>query len=257
MSSNFEKFKALHQAKELFVLPNAWDAKSAIVFQENHFQAVGTSSAAVAASLGYQDGENMSFNEYLFVIQRILASVKIPVTIDMEMGYGKTKEQILENLMRLTDLGVAGINIEDSIIHNSKRSLQSATDFAALIEHIKNKLASSNRSLFINLRCDTYILNLPDKVEETAKRLKLYEAAGADGIFLPFISNEKDIALAVSHTKLPINVMCVPDLTGFETLQALGVKRVSMGPFLFNKTYKTAGELSEKVLTQKNFSPII
>jgi len=257
MSANFEKFKALHQAKELFVLPNAWDAKSATLFQENHFQAVGTSSAAVAASLGYQDGENMSFSEYLFVIQRILASVKIPVTIDIEMGYGKTKEQILGNIVRLTDLGVVGINIEDSIIRDSKRSLQNAKDFATVIEYIKNKLASANRSLFINLRCDTYILNVPDRAKETTQRLRVYEAAGADGIFLPFIHEEKDIALAVSNTNLPVNVMCVPDLPDFKTLQELGVKRVSMGPFLFNKAYKTAGELSKEVLTQKSFSPIL
>lgn len=257
MSANFEKFKSLHQAKELFVLPNAWDAKSAMLFEEHHFPAVGTSSAAVAASLGYQDGENMPFNEYLFVIQRILASVRIPVTIDIEMGYGKTKEQILENIIRITDLGAAGINIEDSVIHHSQRSLQDAVDFANVIEYIKNGLASTNRSLFINLRCDTYILNVPDKSKETTQRLKVYEAAGADGIFLPFIQEEKDIALAVSHTKLPINVMCVPGLPDFETLQALGVKRVSMGPFLFNKAYQTAGELSEKVLAQKNFSPIL
>ncbi|MGN6292521.1 MAG: isocitrate lyase/PEP mutase family protein [Chitinophagaceae bacterium] len=257
MLVNFEKFKALHQAKELLVLPNAWDAKSATIFQENHFQAVGTSSAAVAASLGYQDGENMPFSEYLFVIQRILASVEIPVTIDIEMGYGKTKEQILENIVRLTDLGVVGINIEDSIIHDSKRTLQDTKDFAAVIEYLKNKLISTNRSLFINLRCDTYILNVPDKAKETTQRLQAYEAAGADGIFLPFIREEKDIAHAVSNTSLPVNVMCVPDLPDFNTLQELGVKRVSMGPFLFNKAYKTAGELSEKVLAQKNFSSIL
>ncbi|HEX2848123.1 MAG TPA: isocitrate lyase/phosphoenolpyruvate mutase family protein [Chitinophagaceae bacterium] len=257
MSVNFEKFKALHQAKELFVLPNAWDAKSATLFQENHFQAIGTSSAAVAASLGYQDGENMSFSEYLFVIQRILATVKIPVTVDIEMGYGKTKEQILENIIRLTDLGIVGINIEDSVIHGSKRALQNTRDFAAVIEYIKNRLISTNRPLFINLRCDTYILNVADKTKETTQRLQVYEAAGADGIFLPFICEEKDIAQAVSNTNLPVNVMCVPGLPDFNTLQELGVRRVSMGPFLFNKAYKTAGELSGKVLTQKNFSSIL
>lgn len=257
MSANFEKFKALHQTGELLVLPNAWDAKSATLFQEKHFQAIGTSSAAVAASLGYQDGEHMSFSEYLFVIQRILTVVKIPVSVDIEMGYGKTKEQILENIVRLTDLGVVGINIEDSIIHNSKRALQNAPDFAAIIEYVKNKLASANRSLFINLRCDTYILDVPDKAKETAQRLKVYEDAGADGIFLPFIHEEKEIAHAVSNTRLPLNVMCVPDLPDFKTLLKLGVQRVSMGPFLFNKVYKAAGDLSEKVLTENNFSPIL
>ena len=93
MSTKFQKFKALHHAEELFVLPNAWDARSAIIFQEKQFPAIGTSSAAVANSLGYEDGENMPFADYLFVIKRILASVQIPLTVDMEMGYGETNEQ--------------------------------------------------------------------------------------------------------------------------------------------------------------------
>lgn len=96
MSSHFEKFKKLHQANHLFVLPNAWDARSAQLFQENAFPAIGTSSAAVAASLGYEDGEGMLFSNYLLIIKRILASVHVPVTVDMEMGYGKTNEQILQ-----------------------------------------------------------------------------------------------------------------------------------------------------------------
>ena len=91
MATTFETFKALHHAGKLFILPNAWNAESAVIFQENNYAAVGTSSAAVAAGLGYADGEEMPFSDYLVIIRRILASVKIPVTIDMEMGYGKTK----------------------------------------------------------------------------------------------------------------------------------------------------------------------
>ena len=137
MTTNFKKFKDLHYGKNLFVLPNAWDAKSALLFQEKGFRAVGTSSAAVAASLGYEDGEGMPFEDYLFITKRILSTVKVPVTIDMEMGYGKNNKQIADNVQKLAELGVAGINIEDSVIENSKRSLKNATDFAKTIKHIK------------------------------------------------------------------------------------------------------------------------
>jgi 2-methylisocitrate lyase-like PEP mutase family enzyme len=86
MSTSFQKFKTLHHADQLFVLPNAWDARSAQILQEQKFPAIATSSAAVANSLGYEDGEKMSFDEYLFVIRRILASVNVPVTVDIETG---------------------------------------------------------------------------------------------------------------------------------------------------------------------------
>jgi 2-methylisocitrate lyase-like PEP mutase family enzyme len=257
MSTQYQKFKALHHADELFLLPNAWDAQSAMIFQEKDFPAVGTSSAAVANSLGYDDGEKMPFQEYLFVITRILASIKIPLTVDMEMGYGKTNEEIYTNILKLTDLGITGINIEDSVLTKSARSLQEAGVFAKKIEYIKSKLESKLVNLFINVRCDTYILNVENKQKETLTRLKTYEGTGADGIFLPCISSEDDISQAVANTKLPLNVMCIPGLPDFGILTKLGVKRASMGPFLFKKLYNDAGNLSQNILKRKSFSPIL
>lgn len=257
MPSTFKTFKDLHEAAGLFVLPNVWNAKSAVIFEEKKFPAIATSSAAVANSLGYADGQEMPFTDYLFIIERILASVKIPLSVDMEMGYGKSDEEICTNILQLTDLGVAGINIEDSIINKTGRVLKDAQLFAKTIEHIKSKLVSKNLNLFLNVRCDTFILNVENKLQETIRRLKIYEAVGADGIFLPCIYTEPDITEAVSNAKLPLNVMCIPGLPGFEILHTLGVKRVSMGPFLFNKIYNDAGRLSDAIATNKNFSPIL
>jgi 2-methylisocitrate lyase-like PEP mutase family enzyme len=257
MPSQFEKFKALHQGDQLFVLPNVWDARSAIIFEEKKFPAVGTSSAAVANSLGYEDGEQMSFSEYLFVINRILSSVKIPLTVDIETGYGKSNEEIYGNIERLIEIGVAGINIEDSVIDKSERSLREPAVFAKTLELIKKKLGDKQSNLFINVRCDTYILNVRDKHQKTVERLKLYTEAGADGIFLPCISNEEDIAEAVSATPLPLNVMVIPGLPEMEKLNELGIKRVSMGPFMFQKVYQSIGSLSQSITTNKNFSPIL
>lgn len=257
MSTSFENFKALHHGNELFVLPNVWDARSAIIFQEKEFPAIGTSSAAVANSLGYEDGEQMSFSEYLFVINRIISSVKIPLTVDLEMGYGKNNEEILANILKLVELGVTGINIEDSILHNSKRILKEAGIFARTIEYLKNTLESRALNLFINIRCDTYILNVENKQQETVNRLKIYNATGADGIFLPCITNEEDIAEAIANTTLPLNVMCIPGLPAIDLLNQVGVKRVSMGPFMFQKVYKNIGSLSQAIASSKDFSPIL
>lgn len=257
MPSNFEKFKNLHHSSGLFVLPNAWNAKSALLFQENNFPAIATSSAAVAVSLGYADGEEMPFSDYLFIISRIASSLKIPLSVDIETGYGKSGEEIYNNILKLVDLGVVGINIEDSIIHKSGRVLKDEKLFAKTVEYIKNKLVADNLNLFINIRCDTYILNVENKNQETIKRLKVYESTGADGIFLPCIANEEDIAEAVSNTRLPLNVMCIPGLPDFETLNKLGVKRASMGPFLFNQVYKNVTESSQAITIAKSFSPIL
>lgn len=257
MSTNFEQFKTLHQGTELFVLPNAWDAKSALFFQEKGLPAVGTSSAAVAACLGYEDGEKMPLEDYFFVIKRILASVKVPVSVDFEMGYGGSKATILSNLLKLCELGVAGINLEDSLITNGKRALQNSLPFAETIHYLKNKLKAEGAALFINIRCDTYLLNLKNKQEESSLRLPLYESAGADGIFLPCISQEADIVDALKSTKLPLNVMCIPGLPDFNKLQALGVKRASMGPFFLNKTYKKATEVLQRVMEKQSFVPLL
>ena len=255
--SQFDNFKDLHHQNELFVLPNVWDARSAIIFQEKEFPAIGTSSAAVANSLGYEDGEQMPLSEYLFVIKRIISSVKIPLTVDFEMGYGKTNDDIFDNITKLINLGVAGINIEDSTIQNSKRVLKDARTFGNTVEHVKNKLASRNQKLFINIRCDTYILNLDNKHEETVSRLKIYNSTGADGIFLPCITNEEDIRNAVANTPLPLNVMSIGGLPTLEILNGLGVKRVSMGPFMFQKVYKSIGNLSQAIKTNKSVAPIL
>jgi 2-methylisocitrate lyase-like PEP mutase family enzyme len=237
MQSKFETFKELHQATELFVLPNVWNVKSAEFFQGRSIPAIATSSAAVADSLGYEDGEGMPFSDYLFVIKRILSSVQMPLSVDLEMGYGKSEEEIYVNMLKLIELGVAGINIEDSIVSAAGRVLKDAKGFARMIENSKNRLVLANSDLFINVRCDTFLLNVENKQQETRRRLMVYEAAGADGIFLPCICDEEDIAEAATHTRLPLNVMCVPGLPDFGTLNELGVKRVSMGPLLFNRVY--------------------
>lgn len=254
MATAFQQFKQLHQS--LFILPNIWDAKSAQLIQKENYPAVATSSAAVANALGYQDGEDMPFADYLFVIKRILAVVQIPLTIDMEMGYGKTNEEIYTNVRTVAKLGVAGINIEDSTISSTGRELKDAKAFAETIAYIKNKLAAEQLDLFINVRCDTYLLKVANKQQETALRLPLYEAAGADGIFLPFISEPADIKAAVSETKLPINAMCIPNLPDFDTLQTLGIKRVSLGPFLFNKVYDSIGTLTKAITEANQLAPL-
>jgi 2-methylisocitrate lyase-like PEP mutase family enzyme len=257
MSPNFQSFQQLHQSGDLFVLPNAWNPQSAKLLQEKKFSAIATSSAAVAQSLGYEDGEAMPFWDYLFIVTRILSSIRVPLSVDMEMGYGSSDAEIFDNLRKLIDLGVAGINIEDSVITGGVRALKEATAFARTVAFIRDKLAAARLDCFINIRCDTFLLDVPNKQQETNDRMKLYESAGADGIFLPCIVKEQDIVKAVNATTLPVNVMCFPGLPNFDVLHKLGVKRVSLGPFLFSKVYGNIDQYADAIAASNNLSSIL
>lgn len=257
MATTFQQFKALHEAEKLFVLPNCWDPYSARILQEQAFPAIATSSHAVASSLGFQDGEDMPFDDYLFVIKRILAVIHVPLSVDMEMGYGKTNEEIYANVRKLATAGIAGINIEDSVITVSGRRLQDAAVFAERITYLRKQLEADNLELFINIRCDTFILNVENKLQETIHRVKRYNTTGADGIFLPCIHEAADISGVISHTQLPLNVMCIPGLPAFDALEQLGVKRASMGGFLFGKVYGEINHLTQQIATQRTFAAIL
>jgi 2-methylisocitrate lyase-like PEP mutase family enzyme len=199
----------------------------------------------------------MSFVDYMFVIRRILSSISVPLTVDIETGYGTTDEEIATNVLWLAELGVAGINIEDSVINNSGRSLKDPVVFSKTITHIKEKLKSNELDLFVNVRCDTYILNVPEKTQETLHRLRIYNTSGADGIFLPCITEPHDIEKVIAKSNLPLNVMCIPGLPDFDVLSRLGVKRVTMGPFMFQKVYEGINKLSKAIMSARTFTPVL
>ena len=193
MNNRFEEFHALHKQKEVLLIANVWDVQSSRIFEASQFKAIATSSSAVAECLGYADGQEMSFEEYLFIIKRILASVSIPLSVDIEFGYGETTDQIAENIGRLHDLGVVGINIEDSVIVDGKRSISPAEEFARKLKSITGLLKSQNREVFIHLRSDPYLLGLTDPLNESLARIKYYDQSGAHGLFFPCVTNIEDI----------------------------------------------------------------
>ena len=122
--NNFQKFKILHTQKAPLHIGNVWNANSAIMLENNGYQALGTSSAAIAASLGYEDGEQMNFDDLLQVIKTIKDKTSAPLTVDIEAGYSRDPGIICENIMKLSDLGVVGINFEDSIVISGNRQIQ-------------------------------------------------------------------------------------------------------------------------------------
>ncbi|MTI33420.1 isocitrate lyase/PEP mutase family protein [Xanthovirga aplysinae] len=249
------EFKALHQQNHPLLIGNVWDVTSTKIAEKLNFKAVGTSSAAIATTLGYTDGEEMKFSELEYIVKRILANTKLPVSVDLESGYSRDPVKIVNHIKQLCDLGVAGINLEDSVVCK-ERILLHAETFAETLSFIKNELQKSQLNIFLNIRVDTFLLGQSKPIEESQKRIHLYEQAGADGIFLPGIEKEGDIKKMVKKTSLPINVMCMPNLPDFNRLNELGVKRISMGNFLFKHLYKNHKELTAQLLSQKSFKPI-
>ncbi len=249
------EFKKLHYQDKPLIIANIWDVPSVKTAEQLNFQAVGTSSSAIASLLGYNDGEEMEFSEMEYFIKRISLNTKLPLSVDLESGYSRNPNEIVNNIKRLADLGVVGINVEDSII-KEKRIIFTAEEFAKTISYIKNTLEKRNINIFLNIRTDTFLLQQKDVVKETQKRIKLYQDSGADGIFTPCIVNENDIKAIVNSTNLPINVMCMPKLPTFKVLEKLGVKRISMGNFLFETMYKQLKNATEVIMNQESFKSI-
>jgi 2-methylisocitrate lyase-like PEP mutase family enzyme len=254
--SYYETFARLHQGPDPFLLGNCWDVQSARTLESAGYAAIGFSSHALSTALGYEDGERLPFDLLLRMTQRVAASIHVPFTVDMEGGFSRSIDGILANIDRLLNVGAAGINLEDTVA-GTTRELLPAKDFAAIIKAVADHLSRSNRSLFVNIRTDGFLLGLPNALPETLTRIRIFESAGASGIFVPCITDPDDIDQVVGATTLPINVMAVPGLPNWPALQRLGVKRVSMGPFLFSKVYEQAASLAKKVLSEKDLSPIL
>lgn len=246
-------FKSLHYQETPLLIGNVWDVESLRIAEKLNFQAVGTSSSAIAKLLGYEDGEEMTFEELEYIVQRMMANTNLPLSVDLESGYNRDPLEIANHLQQLADIGVVGFNIEDSIVVDEKRTFLDASQFAKTISEVKNHLRKNNINTFLNIRTDVFLLGHSNPIVEAKRRIQLYEQAGADGIFLPCIEKEEDIKMMVTYTNLPINVMCMPQLPDFEKLEELGVKRISMGNFLFDDMYKYFESKLNAVVTQKSF----
>jgi 2-methylisocitrate lyase-like PEP mutase family enzyme len=253
--NHYTSFLQLHQQAEPFLMGNAWNVSSAQALEKAGYKAIGTSSAAIAHSLGYQDGEQMPFSELKFMASRMVQSVNLPVSVDIETGYGGTPEEIAENIQQLYQLGVVGVNLEDSTVAGA-RTLQPAESFAQKLKQVKQLLTEKQVLIFLNIRTDAFLLGQEHALPETVYRIGLYQAAGADGIFIPGLVQAGEIAQITATTSLPVNVMSLPSLASFEELRKAGVKRISMGNFGHQMVYRHLENQMQAIETSKSFSSL-
>ena len=253
---NYTVFKKLHQNDHPFLLGNVWNVQSAKAFEKAGYKAIGTSSAAIANSLGFKDGENMSFKDYLFIIEKICAATNLPVSVDLESGYGNTSEEIIENIKKLHSLGVVGINIEDSHVIDGQRFLKGSNEFSTNLTNIISAIKADKIEMFVNVRSDVFLMDVENALEEAKVRISQFQDADANGIFLPCLTDNAIIKELSSFTNLPINLMAMPDLPDFETLKNLGIKRISSGNFLNNFIYENLENTARQIVEQQNFDSI-
>ena len=253
------QFHELHHSGKMLVLPNIWDSLGAQLLESLHYPAVATASASIAFTNGYNDGENIPFNNLLAITTNIVNNVNIPVTADIESGYAANDQQLKENIRQLIATGIVGINIEDS--DQNTNELYPTEIQCNRIRIIRNVAAEMGISLFINARTDVYIhgkeFETPEsKLEETIKRGLAYKNAGADCFYPIVMRQENDIQKIVEQLKMPINILTIAGIPELKRLQEMGVARVSLGPSFLKIAIRAMKDIAEKLKNLEGLSDI-
>jgi 2-methylisocitrate lyase-like PEP mutase family enzyme len=226
-----EKFRKLHHGPRMLLLPNAWDVASACILEECGHPAIATTSAGIAYSLGYPDGQRISRDDMLEMVGRIARAVRIPVTADLEAGYGTTPKEMAETVKAAIEAGAIGMNLED-VIGDDESSQVALSLQVEKIRAISGTAASLGVPFVLNARTDIYLMPIgPEatRFERTVERLRAYRKAGADCLFAPGVYDRETIAKLVKAVDGPLNILANPACPPVAELETIGVARVSAG----------------------------
>ncbi len=224
-------FRRLHGGKPILVLPNVWDVASAKIVERAGFPAIATSSAGVAFALGYPDGERISRDEMAAAVARIAAHVGVPVTADMEAGYGRRPADAAATVRAVIAAGAVGMNFEDSPGEGGEPLLPEALQ----VERVRAAREAANATgvpFVLNARTDVFLEQVGEpagRLAHAVRRLDAYRSAGADCLFAPGVSDPATIAMLVKEVHGPLNVLAVAASPPIRELERLGVARVSLG----------------------------
>ena len=251
-----DNFRKMHKKDDIIILPNASYVASAVIFEKTGFKAVGTTSACVSHSLGYSDGQRITKKESLYLVEKIVNRINIPLTVDFEGGYATTSKEIANNVRELIQTGAIGINFEDSTPDsiNSLTSLSVQTDKLKAIASIKNDLGID---FFINARTDVYWLSIgkeEKRFEMAIDRATAYIDAGADGIFIPGNLSKDLLKDLVKSIDAPLNVLPSKTNYSINDLKNIGVKRVSTGSGPVRSSLAIIKDISEELFTKKTLN---
>ena len=249
-SEKAARFAALHVKGAPLLLYNAWDAGSAQSILDAGAQAIATSSWAVAEAQGYRDGEAIPVGLVEQIVARIAGTIDVPVTVDFEGGYSDDDTVLAENVSRILELGIVGVNFEDRVVQGV--GLYAVDRQAHRIATIRDAADKKGVNLFINARTDLFLGQQGDpaqSVGEALERAKAYASAGASGLFIPGLQDDALIGRICDGTALPVNVMVMDGVPSNERLAKLGVARISYGPIPYISAMKALKEDARKVLS--------
>src|SRR5262245_5736797 len=252
MNKRSQKEKAntllsLHMGGDLLVLPNIWDPIGARILAAKGYPAVATASAAVSASLGYQDGEKINRSTLIDLLGRIARSVDVPVTADIETGYGESLSELELTAQQLIESGVVGVNIEDSL--GKGAGLRSVDEQCRRIATLRQVANNRGVHLVINARVDSFVApsftNGQRAMEEAVIRARAYASAGADCIYPIGPGDEATVRMLRERIESPINILGAPTAAPLPVLREIGINRVSFGPFVFRSCLRKFVDIVE------------
>ncbi|NUR74605.1 MAG: isocitrate lyase/phosphoenolpyruvate mutase family protein [Hamadaea sp.] len=247
-----ELFRSLHVPGRPLVLANAWDAASAAVVAAAGAPAVATTSAGVAWSLGTPDGDKLGRTQAVELIARVVRAVGVPVSADIEAGFGATPDEVAETVRAVIAAGAVGVNIEDNS-HGGPEVLRPIAEQADRLTAVRTAAADSG--LFVNARIDTYLAGVGG-LAETVERANAYVAAGADGVFVPGVTDPATIKELVAAIPAPVNVLVGPGSPTVAELAELGVARASLGSAIAQAAYAVARRAAEEAYIHGTYASL-
>ena len=251
LKTKAETFRALHEGGRILVLVNAWDVASARIVEAAGAPAVATTSAGVANALGYADGEHIPRHVMIEAVRRIARALEVPVSADVEAGYGPRPEDAAETARQLIAAGAVGMNFEDGT-GDPANPLLAVDQQVARIRAIREVAASQDVPLVLNARTDVFLAaaGAPGtRFDEAVRRANAYREAGADCLFVPAVTAADDIAGLARAIHGPLNILAGPGAPPVAELQRLGVARVSTGSAFLRSCFATARDVAREVFT--------
>jgi 2-methylisocitrate lyase-like PEP mutase family enzyme len=255
MADAAERLRALHRTPPIFVIPNAWDAASARLFEAEGFPAIATTSAGVAAALGYPDGGIVPAREMVEAVARIARAVRVPVSADFEHAYAATPDGVADNVLRVIAAGAVGINLEDVVPGAAElEPLQLQVD---KIHVIVKASAKAGVRVVVNARTDVFLRAIGPaeaRLGAAIERGKAFLAAGADCVFVPGVRDRDTIAALVRGIGGPINILAVDGTPSIAELESIGVARVSLGSGPMRAALAVVRDIARELKTKGTYT---
>ena len=239
-----QRFRDLHRPGDPLILVNAWDALSARIVAAAGARAVATTSAGVAWSRGAPDGDVLARDTAVDVIRRVTEAVRVPVTADIESGYGDSPGEVAETITAVLAAGAVGVNVEDSR-HDGGDPLRPVDEQVARLAAVRTAADRAGIPLYVNARVDTYLRGAKD-FDGTVARALAYLDAGASGIFVPGVVDADTVGALAAAIPAPLNILVGPGAPPVAELGELGVARVSLGSWVAEAAYGVARRAAQE-----------